>query len=384
MTNTLKLDMTVEVVGCPTVCQHCWAMGRGYGAMPLEDISFVLHEVRRFCETRGFEYGGYPMHEVDAHPQAVQVLRLFKEVWHEDEFQPFTTTGVPLATRPDWREILETLHELGTSTLWFAFHGVEEIHNRAVMRKGAYRESLRAIKLARQAGMKTGCNLFLTKENVRQFDRLVEDLQRAGMHEIIPCLYSFTPNARGRHSEPLRPEWRDVEPLVAKLDAIPETCLWRRFWHELPEKHTESWYVEQAKAGTWPHEEREQYEETHRNRVSLVCRPNLDVHYGFAGQYTNRYGNLRRNGVDELLSHAMRAGTFSYEEVWFGDTQIPPIEELANRYGDASSQRIHDYSFSIRDWWIDRARRAGRSQQFSAGSARMARWEQGAATDAYL
>ena len=31
---------------------------------------------------RGFAYSGYPMHEVDAHPQAVQVLRLFKEVWH--------------------------------------------------------------------------------------------------------------------------------------------------------------------------------------------------------------------------------------------------------------------------------------------------------------
>src|SRR5579859_2407566 len=43
------------------------------------------------------------------------------------------------------------------------------------------------------------------------------------------CLYGSTPNARGRHSEPLRPEWRDVEPLIAKLDAIPETCnIWSR------------------------------------------------------------------------------------------------------------------------------------------------------------
>src|ERR1700736_3061697 len=85
---------------------------------------------------RGFAYSGYPMHEVDAHPQAVQVLRLFKEVWHVDEYQPFTTTGVPLATRPEWREILETLRELDASTLWFAFHGADEIHDRAVMRKG--------------------------------------------------------------------------------------------------------------------------------------------------------------------------------------------------------------------------------------------------------
>src|SRR5579871_4885656 len=153
MTSTLKLDMTVEVMGCPTVCQHCWAMGRGYGAIPLQDITFVLHEVRRFCEARGFAYGGFPMHEVDAHPQAVQVLRLFKEAWN-DEWEPFTTTGVPLATRPDWRDILETLREQGTSTLWFAFHGVDEIHDRAVMRNGAYRESLRAAGLTREVGMR--------------------------------------------------------------------------------------------------------------------------------------------------------------------------------------------------------------------------------------
>src|SRR6266571_5089836 len=93
MTNTLTLHMTVEVMGCPTVCQHCWAMGRGYSAMPLEDITWVLYEVRRFCEAHDFAYGGFPMHEVDAHPQAVQVLRLFADVWHDD-FQPFTTTGL--------------------------------------------------------------------------------------------------------------------------------------------------------------------------------------------------------------------------------------------------------------------------------------------------
>ena len=89
------------------------------------------------------------------------------------------------------------------------------------MRQGAYRESLRAVELTREVGMKSGCNLFITKENIWQFDRLVADLQHAGMQEIIPCLYSFTPNARGRHTEALRPEWRDVEPLVREAGRYP-------------------------------------------------------------------------------------------------------------------------------------------------------------------
>jgi hypothetical protein len=143
MTSTITLSMNVEVMGCPTVCQHCWAMGRGYQALPLSDISRVLQEVRCFCEAHELAYEGYPMHEVAAHPQAAQVLRLFHEIW-KTAFQPLPTTGVPLANRPDWREILDTLRELDAPTVWFAFHGADDIHDRAVMRQGAYHESLRA------------------------------------------------------------------------------------------------------------------------------------------------------------------------------------------------------------------------------------------------
>src|SRR5260370_39257307 len=117
MTDTLKLHMTVEVMGCPTVCQHCWAMGRGYQAMPLEDISRALHEVRRFCEAHSFAYGGFPMHEVDAHPQADKELRLLKEGLH-DHSQAVTDTGGPLAAWPHWTVHHATRPELNAPTLF--------------------------------------------------------------------------------------------------------------------------------------------------------------------------------------------------------------------------------------------------------------------------
>ena len=88
------LYMYVEVIGCPTTCQHCWAVGRPYQAMPLEDIAWVLHEVRRFCDAHDLTVDGYPMHEVAAHPQASQVMRLFHDVWNLVE-EPVPTTGVP-------------------------------------------------------------------------------------------------------------------------------------------------------------------------------------------------------------------------------------------------------------------------------------------------
>ena len=347
-----EMMLHVEVMGCPTACQHCWVVGRNYQAMPVEDISWVLQEVHRFCRVHDISIDGWPMHEVTAHPQASQVIKLFHDLWNVS-FLPLPTTGVPLVAGDTWYQIIEALRSIGSHTLWFAFHGANEIHDRDVMHQGAYGKSLRAIELARQAGMNTGCNLFLTKENVQQFSQLVADLQSAGIQQISMEVYGFTPNARGRHTEPLRPEWRDVQPLVEMLDSIPETQLWRRFWQESPHTHTESWYVNQALKGMWP-------AEPEARSLYLVCRPNLDLYRGVAGQYNKLYGNLRRDGLDEVLSRALADGDYPYDEIWFQRDALLPIQELAANFGNAQSQHIHMYHRSIRHWWLDCARRATR------------------------
>jgi hypothetical protein len=66
----------VEVSGWPTTCMHCWALGRSYRPMPIEDAAFLLDELAR-CGERGLEYATYPMHEVTAHPDAPDMIGLF-------------------------------------------------------------------------------------------------------------------------------------------------------------------------------------------------------------------------------------------------------------------------------------------------------------------
>jgi hypothetical protein len=120
-----RLDLQVEVVGCPTVCRHCWAQGVPYPAMPVDDVAWVLEQTRRFCDDHGLGFGAYPMHELAAHPQAAEVLGVFADHVGAAEFEPLSTTGVPLAVREDWRELLAAAAELGTTTVWVAFHASE-------------------------------------------------------------------------------------------------------------------------------------------------------------------------------------------------------------------------------------------------------------------
>jgi hypothetical protein len=49
----------------------------------------------------GWALAPTPMHEVAAHPQAVELLRLFADHVGAAEFEPLATTGVPLAVRED-------------------------------------------------------------------------------------------------------------------------------------------------------------------------------------------------------------------------------------------------------------------------------------------
>jgi hypothetical protein len=58
-TMVAMLDLQVEVVGCPTVCHHCWAQDIPYRAMPVDDVAWVLEQTRRFCETHGLGFGAY-------------------------------------------------------------------------------------------------------------------------------------------------------------------------------------------------------------------------------------------------------------------------------------------------------------------------------------
>jgi hypothetical protein len=122
--------------------------------MPVADVAWLLERVHRFCDERGLAFGTYPMHEVAVHPEAPQVLKLFAEHGGSQEFEPLSTTGVPLATRQDWWQVLEAARGLGTTTVWLAFHGLEQEHDRLVARPGAYAESCLAAERVHEAGMR--------------------------------------------------------------------------------------------------------------------------------------------------------------------------------------------------------------------------------------
>jgi hypothetical protein len=356
-----QVYLCVEVAGCPTICQHCWAQGVPYPAMPLDDITFVLEQADAACAAMGLPFTAFPMHEVAAHLEASAVLRLFHRYPGDlslapaDEnrpmFEPLSTTGVPLALRADWADVLATCRELGTTVVWPAVHGYETTHDRMVHRAGAYQETLLGIARMRAADMEVGCNIFLTSENAGEFDAMIADLLAHGVTQFAVGPASYLPTARSRRYEMVRPRLKQLLPLVEHVCALPGPLFYRDAWLNLA-AHTEAAYVRQALTGAWP-----ETADSHEEELLLVCRPNLDLCWGTAGRHRRRYGNLRQDDPQEALRAALADGDHSEDALWFALDPIPTIHELARRYGDREGDEVHFSEESLRRRWLDRAQR---------------------------
>jgi hypothetical protein len=345
------LDLQVEVVGCPTVCRHCWAQGVPYQAMLVADVAWVLEQTHRFCDAHGLGFGAYPMHELAAHPQAAKILGLFADRVGAAEFEPLSTTGVPLATREDWQQVLAAAARLGTTTVWMAFHGLGIEHDRQVNRAGAFTETCLAIQRA-------GANVFVTTVNAGQAERLLGVLQRLELDEMWWGPATYYPTPRGRRNERLRPQPSDLHPIAAWIRELSQFD--HDVWANL-EAHTEAAWVGRALAGAWPSQLAE-VEPSHGDQgLPLVCRPDLELYTGTAGLYRARHGNLSIDGGHAVLGRALAQGGRSTDAVWFGPEPLPPVGELAARFGDRTGQRVHFSEASVRYLWLDRARRAERA-----------------------
>lgn len=355
----MGLHLYVEVAGCPTVCKHCWAQGVGYGMMPLDDVRWVLDETQRFCQDAGLDLGAFPMHEIAAHPQAPEVMQLFRDVCGGDPgFEPLATTGVPIATREDWRELATAVGAQGTRHFWVAFHGLGAEHDRQVNRAGAFEETLLAVQRVKSLGFGCGANIFVTGEMAARFDTMSETLRPLGLSGMSWDVARYQPTARARQYERHRPTLSDLCPIAEQVQSL--TVYGETQWKNL-EAYTEAAWVRRALDGEWL-DAYHPFEIAQTSGVpdgpNLVCRSNLDVHTGAAGLYGQRHGNLKTDGVAATLQKAVDYGPRSTDSLYRVPDPMPPIEEMAERYGDPRGQAVYFEASSLRYRWLDRA--AGR------------------------
>lgn len=333
-TNKRTLWLSVEVSGCLGECAHCWAEGHPYPPMALGDIERVLEAGAQVCKSEGLSFGPFPMHDPLMHPDALEVLKLFHQYSDEKIFEPLTTPGPILAQRADWKEILEGAKELGTTTMWFCFHGMDEVHDRIAGLEGAFKLTATAVERATSLGLNCGTNLFITKPSAHQIPDIIQFFREIGIDQFSPEVCHFNAHGRGRKYQSLRPELADLLPYGQMM--VESTGFARDFWSNL-EQHTEGYYVNQMltkqEPASWP--------DPDPINIPLDCKSNFDMRIGKAASHGPLVGNLLDDDPQAIIRKGIEGAPYSFLIWCFPGKEVPQPPELVRGWGDPDGQLVY-------------------------------------------
>ncbi|MCK4591079.1 MAG: radical SAM protein, partial [Candidatus Latescibacteria bacterium] len=117
----MHLTVDIRIAGCAARCWHCYVNGGPGPLMPLEEYRCCLDTLEVVFD--GLKKHGVKIdlcldYEPLLHPDICEILKITAERFeHHFVWSTFPTTGIPIATRPDWEEILETLRDVGFSEI---------------------------------------------------------------------------------------------------------------------------------------------------------------------------------------------------------------------------------------------------------------------------
>ncbi|NPA12499.1 MAG: radical SAM protein [Aquificae bacterium] len=190
---------------CNLFCQHCYSAANTVrtGELSIEEIKAQIPYLKKANVKYLILSGGEPLLREDL----FDIAKLF----NENGFITTLSTNGLLITEDNIDQIKENFSYVGIS-----IDGDEETHDRFRGMKGAFRRSMEAIRLVRDAGIKVGMRFTITSETYKS----IPFIFKLAEEENIPKLYfsHLVYSGRGRNlTQAEKEEYRKiVEDIIDK------------------------------------------------------------------------------------------------------------------------------------------------------------------------
>lgn len=145
---------------CNLTCKHCYTVSADIdfkGELTTSEAHAVLNDLHSFRVPALILSGGEPL----MRPDIFEISRRATEL---GIYTGLSTNGT-LITEANINEIAG----VGYNYVGISIDGLEATHDTIRQRKGAFRESMHAVKLCKEKGIKVGLRFTLTRENYEQF-----------------------------------------------------------------------------------------------------------------------------------------------------------------------------------------------------------------------
>lgn len=176
---------------CNLTCKHCYTVSADIdfkGELTTLEAHAVLNDLHNFHVPALILSGGEPLMRPD-------IFELSRRATELGIYTGLSTNGT-LITEANIDEIAEVgYHYVGIS-----IDGLETTHDTIRQRKGAFRESMHAVKLCKQKGIKVGLRFTLTRENYAQFGDILALIEEHDIDKFYLSHLNYGGRGR-RHSK---------------------------------------------------------------------------------------------------------------------------------------------------------------------------------------
>lgn len=286
-------------VPCRAACKYCLlsscqrATGVGYGRGREFARRFYEELKKKRPDLGFFYYIGYCMDT----PDLGDYIRFCQETGSPSG-RFLQLNGLSFRDEGETERFLQMVKSEGVERFDLTFYGTRDYHDRFAGRAGDFDFLLRILSAASRVGLTAEASLPLTEENLSQADELLEMLEPYG----LGATRIFLPHSKGRGRV-----LNDARLTKAEFDGLSEGV--RARFSRLPHRTEGEWMA----AGEWP---------TPDSRTLILCLTQDNI---------KMLGAL---SVEEIVCYLEGLDDEYY-------AAVPPIGELAERYGDKGSDRVY-------------------------------------------
>lgn len=350
----MKITIDLRITGCQTRCWHCYVNGGPGSFMSLSEIMEIGSFLRRavpIFKQHFSTVSPYLDLEPVSHPDIVKIIQFFAS----ENIIPFNesipTTGVSLAQRDDYHEVLNAFKKIGIKGFEFTLHGDEQFHNKTVSNRRALEFQLISLKRIKEYGFEVYSNVMISKKLVEDFDEVCQFLTENVFDSINLTVPIFVPTDRLRKFEVHRANLDDIATIID--NELFRTCLNNNFWLKYKDC-TEKAFLKKISDfdSTW-----EDMINKFPQWVFITILPGLDLYYGNGNLLHNRIGNIKETEFEMLIESIMKLKSNYCINGYYNTDLLPPPRDLIQEYGQPSNEKVYPSLDDVIMLCIDRCQK---------------------------
>jgi len=170
---------------CNLACTHCYAsVGQNCGDdLNTQEAQAVIDDLAAFGAPVVLFSGGEPFVRPD-------ILTLSRHAVAKKLRVVFSTNGTLIDKR-----LADEIKSVGVSYVGISIDGTEQVHDRFRACDGAFRKAIEGIRNCREAGVKVGLRVTMTRDNVGEIPAIFDLMEQERIPRI--CLYHLVYSGRG-------------------------------------------------------------------------------------------------------------------------------------------------------------------------------------------